>query len=432
MQVNDTEQPEFIVHPPPDVNVFPSQATITHIFKVENEAPIGPPGPLDNSEVQQDGADHLDLTKKLPSKKKKRPVSAKESRPRGKPISLEMRQAVVALRNTPPGPDHVPLTVRQIANSVGISIRSVQVINARYNATGSANPPVRKKQGRKKRMTQEKTDALKAIVEAKNTLYLKEAAEELAARYGKDGVFSLSTISRTMKFDLSLSKKKVLSTKATNDSDNTVERLVFQQDMKQFHRKQICFVAEMGFAEHDTTTTTTGRTRGWAWASRTAEEAVGSSVRTFQGDCKLSVAAALCADGIFAHKSVNSAFDAELFLSFITTNVLPVMNRYPRDRSVLVMDNQVVHQDSRIADACVEAGVILKFLPPYSPDLDPIELAFSKFKNVLQSIGEKVKDTGSSIDVALEHINIDDALGYLRHCVTELAQEEEGEEEMDE
>lgn len=53
------------------------------------------------------------------------------------------------------------------------------------------------------------------------------------------------------------------------------------------------------------------------------------------------------------------------------------MNRYPHDRSVLVMDNCRIHKSEALQKAVADAGCILVFLPPYSPDFNPIEESFS-------------------------------------------------------
>jgi transposase len=60
------------------------------------------------------------------------------------------------------------------------------------------------------------------------------------------------------------------------------------------------------------------------------------------------------------------------------------MNRYPNPNSILVCDNTQIHKGTRVHDICNEAGVILIYLPPYCPELNPIELCFSNFKNRLR------------------------------------------------
>ena len=60
------------------------------------------------------------------------------------------------------------------------------------------------------------------------------------------------------------------------------------------------------------------------------------------------------------------------------------MNSFPGPNSVLVMDNAPVHHGGRIAQICANAEVLLIYLPPYSPDLNPIEKVFSVLKSQLK------------------------------------------------
>jgi transposase len=60
------------------------------------------------------------------------------------------------------------------------------------------------------------------------------------------------------------------------------------------------------------------------------------------------------------------------------------MNPYPGVNSVLVMDNATIHRRPRVARLCREAGVKLIYLPPYCPELNPIEVCFSQVKNNLR------------------------------------------------
>ncbi|GBC30237.1 IS630 family transposase [Rhizophagus irregularis DAOM 181602=DAOM 197198] len=60
------------------------------------------------------------------------------------------------------------------------------------------------------------------------------------------------------------------------------------------------------------------------------------------------------------------------------------MNPFPNKNSVLVLDNAKIHHDQELLDYLDAFGVKVKFLPPYSPDLNPIETAFSTIKQFLQ------------------------------------------------
>jgi transposase len=73
------------------------------------------------------------------------------------------------------------------------------------------------------------------------------------------------------------------------------------------------------------------------------------------------------------------SIDAILFADFID-QLLRHCGRWPKPKSVLVMDNTSFHHSDPIAEICADIGVKLVYLPPYSPDLNSIEEFFSEFK----------------------------------------------------
>ncbi|CAG8815991.1 5526_t:CDS:2 [Gigaspora margarita] len=74
----------------------------------------------------------------------------------------------------------------------------------------------------------------------------------------------------------------------------------------------------------------------------------------------------------------------EKFKEFVINQVLPQMNSYPYSRSVLVLDNAKIHHHSGLLEYLNAFGVRVEFLPPCSPDLNPIEMAFSFIKHYLR------------------------------------------------
>jgi hypothetical protein len=92
--------------------------------------------------------------------------------------------------------------------------------------------------------------------------------------------------------------------------------------------------------------------------------------------------------GYIAYEIIQGAFTKEAFLNFLRDKVLPLCNRYdpddPRENSVLVMDNASIHRGPEIRALCDEFGVRLEYLPPYSPDYNPIEESFAELKAWMQ------------------------------------------------
>jgi transposase len=81
------------------------------------------------------------------------------------------------------------------------------------------------------------------------------------------------------------------------------------------------------------------------------------------------------------------------------------------------MDNLSSHKGQRVREMIESAGATLLFLPPYSPDLNPIELAFAKLKQLLRSAGHRTMTAlWEDVQKMLDQLTADDAANFLRHC----------------
>jgi transposase len=100
------------------------------------------------------------------------------------------------------------------------------------------------------------------------------------------------------------------------------------------------------------------------------------------------------------------------------------MNEWPLPRSVLVVDNASIHKVAGIREMVEERGARLLYLPAYSPDFNPIELAFSSIKNWLRLNRDRVNQELGSEDgeiydafwAAVHSVTMEDAKGYFKHC----------------
>lgn len=111
--------------------------------------------------------------------------------------------------------------------------------------------------------------------------------------------------------------------------------------------------------------------------------------------------------------SLEGAVDGKAFESYIENFLVPTLER----GRIVVMDNLSVHKSKRVEKLIEEAGATLLFLPPYSPDFNPIEEAFSKVKQILRKARSRttealVEATGG----ALGAISREDVRGFYAHC----------------
>lgn len=123
--------------------------------------------------------------------------------------------------------------------------------------------------------------------------------------------------------------------------------------------------------------------------------------------------AALGIEGMRCSTVVDGAVNAALFEAFVEQVLAPEL----RPGDVVVMDNLSSHKSQRTRDLIEGAGAELRFLPPYSPDLNPIEMIFAKVKQLLRSLGCRTREAlWQAIQSVLDAVTPADASNCYRHC----------------
>jgi transposase len=128
----------------------------------------------------------------------------------------------------------------------------------------------------------------------------------------------------------------------------------------------------------------------------------------------LSLLAALTAAGPSeAALVVEGPVDSNVFLVFVREVLVPSLEA----GSIVVMDNLNVHKRPLVRELIEGAGCRLLFLPKYSPDLNPIEQAFSKVKSFPKRVGARTREVLlDAIALALASVTVADVLGWFQHC----------------
>jgi transposase len=126
-----------------------------------------------------------------------------------------------------------------------------------------------------------------------------------------------------------------------------------------------------------------------------------------------TVVAALRAEGIVAPLVLDGAIDGPAFLAYVEQFLAPAL----RPRDVLVMDNLGSHKVAGGREAVEAAGATLLYLPPYSPDLNPIEMAFAKLKALLRAEATRtVEALWAAVGRVLACFAPAECARYLAHC----------------
>lgn len=126
-----------------------------------------------------------------------------------------------------------------------------------------------------------------------------------------------------------------------------------------------------------------------------------------------TILGAIRLSGVAAAMTVDSATDSEVFQVFVDRVLIPSL----RPGNVVVMDNLSPHKAAGVAERIQSVGAELIYLPPYSPDLNPIEPCWSKVKEWLRAAKARTQDfLEQTIGHALKAVTASDARGWFRHC----------------
>jgi transposase len=155
---------------------------------------------------------------------------------------------------------------------------------------------------------------------------------------------------------------------------------------------------------------TTEMTRRYGWAprpERVSEAVPAGHWRT------LTVLAALTTTGVLASMSIESPTDGDVFLAFVEQVLAPRLE----PGHVVILDNLSAHKVRGVRQLIEDRGAQVLYLPPYSPDLNPIEQAWSKLKQRLRGVKARVlEQLEPALADALSAITAQNAQAFFRHC----------------
>lgn len=237
---------------------------------------------------------------------------------------------------------------------------------ANCKSHGECEDKPRGKRGRPSLFGAAEDEFLMKLLDEDCTLWLSEIKLEMAKQLGID--VSISALSRAL-IRLGL-KRKILKREAAGR--NTYLRARFDARLEALEAEQLVYVDETAINE-----ATMNRRFGRA---PTGQSPI--SIEPLRRSKRWTVLPAYTVDGylpgtLIAHgQSVNAAE----FADWLENTVLPQCRPFPGARSVLVMDNCSTHRNERVRELCLQHRVLLVYLPPYSPDYNPIEYTFRLLK----------------------------------------------------
>lgn len=118
-------------------------------------------------------------------------------------------------------------------------------------------------------------------------------------------------------------------------------------------------------------------------------------------------------DGSTACMAIDGATDTEVFRAYVREVLIPTL----RAGDIVVMDNLTPHKNEETIALIEEVGACVRFLPPYSPDLNPIEKMWSKVKQALRSFEARThQELLAAIAHALSRVTASDARNWFASC----------------
>ena len=131
----------------------------------------------------------------------------------------------------------------------------------------------------------------------------------------------------------------------------------------------------------------------------------------------LTILGALSTRGMIAAMTIEEATDGDIFLAYLDHCLCPQL----RAGDVVVMDNLSSHKVAGVEQRIRKCGAELLYLPPYSPDLHPIEKAWSKLKGLLRAAKARTKEAlDKAITELLPQITPENASAWFNHCIGSL------------
>lgn len=223
--------------------------------------------------------------------------------------------------------------------------------------------------------------------------------------------FDISTSTGTIYRELTAMRwSRKIAIKQAREQSDALRRVFRARVAQNYTAAQIVALDESACNER-----TGDRKYGWS--------PINSSVKlsySFKRSERWSLLPAMTVDGYLSFTIFQGAITAEILMDFLEHQVLPYCNPYPESNSVIILDNASIHRADRVRQLCEQAGVLLEYLPPYSPDYNPIEKSFKQLKSWIKKhaeMAEMFADYGVFLEYAVSRTccNID-CRSWYRTC----------------
>ena len=297
------------------------------------------------------------------------------------------------------------LTFSVIASNLCVDVSTVKRVLKLFRETGSVTKKPYPKERSSRKLTPVLQFFLLDLILSNPGIYLHEIQLRIQEEFYL--TIDCSTICRFLhKSGFSHQRLRIVASQ-----QNEYLRASYAIDVSLYHKDMLVFVDETGCDRRNLL-----RKKGYSIRGKPAV----THKLLVRGE-HVSVIAAISTKGLLDVKICRGGVDSDTFYDFINDNLLPFL--YPFEdnnpQSVVILDNCKIHHAYETVHTIQECGALVHFLPPYSPDLNPIENIFSKVKTTLkeQETFYPELDIDTLILSALSTVTSNDCIHSIENCI---------------
>ena len=313
------------------------------------------------------------------------------------PYSVDLRWRIIWLTQI----QHKPYIV--VSELLTVSVRTISRYVELFNTTGDIQPRSRRYGPHRVFGEYEQLVLLRIVLENPG-IYLQEIKEMCFEIWGVE--ICVSTICRTLKF-MGCSRQKIQHI-ALQRSDMCRAR--YMSEISIYDPSMFIWIDETGCDRRNSM-----RRYGYSMKGLPPRDH-----RLLVRGTRYSAIPVMSMQGILDVEIMEGTTNGEKFQAFISHTLLPLLNPFNGSNpdSIVIMDNCSIHHVDSVVDLIERHQSKVVYLPPYSPDLMPLEEVFSKVKGVMKendSLFQVFSAPRALLALAFSHISTDDCIGYIRH-----------------
>lgn len=295
------------------------------------------------------------------------------------------------------------MSYAEVADVLFMSQRSVQRYVDLYQSTGDVEPQKHRHGPEQILSDFEQITVLQSMIDRPG-ICLSELQQQLSDATGT--WVHISTLCRTV-HRLGFTRKR-LQHIALQCSEE--RRAQYMAEISIFDPSMLVWVDETGFRRRNSI-----RAYGYSLRGMRATD-----YQLKMGQKNINAIGIMSLNGIEDVYISEENVNGDVFEDFVRTTLLPILMPFNgiNTHSVVVLDNCSIHHLERIEQMITSVGALIRFLPPYSPDLNPIEFVFSKVKSFWKANDVVVQSTScyrTLVMMAFNSITQQDAFGYVKH-----------------